>query len=597
MQDTKVCKWYSAKDANLTNNGQSRFVDSKFALDKKTSVVRELIQNSIDAKVGKCVDINLDIVGINREKIPGIEELIRRINLCKQYANVDAMREYDSAIKLLNKSIVYCLKVSDRNTTGVNADIDEKGNSQYRALVYDEGNSYGKGQGTAGSHGVGKRASFILSECNTVFYATKYKSKTGKDICLTEGKYMLSTWYDNDEKMCGDGWFGIVHNNDVKPIENAADYEIDDFFIRTDEYGTDVIAIAIDYENKEAQFKELYINSVLENFYVGIIDKKIRITVFGEMIDDSTIDEVYDKYYVKNKAAYLAGTNKCLLIGNLYDTKRIYKDNKPFVYEIVVSGEKLGDIEIYYDNDNIKNKKYYSVIRSHGMKIRDYKLDTEKEFTAVVKINGKALNESLLKLENAAHDDFLSKNPESGVEYDAIATAALSEIKSVVENFIKEKTKIESADIQKIEGLNSILSLPGKVSTAKLVDREIIPKPPTLPRPPMPPKEKNKTLFSEYSRTPRFIENDGELVVVFDCARDVKAGVIRFSAVDFEGKEVNGMQRYYGTIIAMLDNNFMKTNKNDMYDVTGLSKGRHKISFKISGLLPYKYAIDIFENC
>ena len=42
--------WYSADDKNLSDNRLSRFEDSKFALDKKTSVVRELVQNSIDAK-------------------------------------------------------------------------------------------------------------------------------------------------------------------------------------------------------------------------------------------------------------------------------------------------------------------------------------------------------------------------------------------------------------------------------------------------------------------------------------------------------------------------------------------------------------------
>lgn len=47
--------------------------------------------------------------------------------------------------------------------------------------------------------------------------------------------------------------------------------------------------------------------------------------VFGEVIDASTIDSIFDKYYDTKKGAYLAGTNKCLLIGNLYDSKRIYK--------------------------------------------------------------------------------------------------------------------------------------------------------------------------------------------------------------------------------------------------------------------------------
>lgn len=72
--------WYSADDKNLSDNRLSRFEDSKFALDKKTSVVRELVQNSIDAKVGDCVYVDINVVGIERKKVPCIDELIRRID-------------------------------------------------------------------------------------------------------------------------------------------------------------------------------------------------------------------------------------------------------------------------------------------------------------------------------------------------------------------------------------------------------------------------------------------------------------------------------------------------------------------------------------
>ena len=591
--------WFSAIDNNLCNNGLSRFVDSKFALDKKTSVVRELVQNSIDAKDNNNpksnVEIEIDIQGIERNKVPGIDELIRRIELCKEKANIDARNEYESALKLLKKDKIYCLKVSDRNTTGVSADKDEEGNSQYRALLYDEGNSYGKQRGSAGSHGVGKRASFILSECNTVFYATKYKNSSKEDVCLCEGKYMLSTWVDNGKKMCGDGWFGILENDTVEAIENGQLYNIDDYFLRLEDYGTDVIAVGIDYENKEDKYKELYINSVLENFYVGIIDGKISIKVFGVLINADTIHQVYNEYYVGDKAAYLAGTNKCLLIGNLYDSKRVYMKATPDEIPIEVDGTKLGSILIYFDENNNKKKKYYSIIRDHGMKIRDYKLNTEKEFTAVVKIEGEALNEKLLDIENAAHDDFLTKNPESGIEYPEISTKALKEIQTKVEEYIIERTKIESANVQKIEGLNSVLNLPGKVSTAKIVNKEVKPVIPKPPKPPVPPNVRDKILFKEYVKWPRFMESDDGLIITFECARNIKKGSFYFTAVDFEGKEVKGMDNYNGTVVAMMDGILISKTGN-RYDFKSIKKGRHIIEIKATELLPYKYALDVYEN-
>lgn len=589
--------WYSADDKNLSDNRLSRFEDSKFALDKKTSVVRELVQNSIDAKVGDCVYVDINVVGIERKKVPCIDELIRRIELCKKKANVDAKREYESAIELLNKPIIYCLKVSDRNTTGVSNDTDEDGNSQYRALVYDEGNSFGKGENSAGSHGVGKRASFILSECNTVFYSTKYKSKDGSDKTLTEGKYMLSTWYEDNQKKCGDGWFGMLNEENVAPIEDASEVGIDEFFVRTDGYGTDVIAIAIDFESKEELYRNLYINSVLENFYVGIIDGKISMNVFGEVIDASTIDSIFDKYYDTKKGAYLAGTNKCLLIGNLYDSKRIYKNITPVKYDIEVLGKKLGYISLYFDKTNEKKKKYYSVVRAHGMKIRDYRLDTEREFTAIVKIEGKELNEALLKLENTAHDDFLTKNTESGVKYDEEATSALKKIKDIVENYIRSNTKIESSNIQKIEGISSILNIPGKVSTVRMVEREVIDETPKFKkiRNMQILKDRDKKLFVDYITQPVIIENDNELIVMFEPAREVRKGVIKFSVVDSEDNEIDEIESWLGKVNLLLDNKKIKK-INGFYQFTRISKREHTIKICVSDLMPYRYAVHIFED-
>lgn len=594
-------EWFPVKKYGESIDGTSRFVDSKFALAKGTSVVRELTQNSIDAKddeeyPDKSVEIEIDVKGIDRDKIPGIDELVKRINACLEYANIDAKYEYEHALKLLAKDKIYCLKVSDRYTTGLSADEDEKGDSAFRALIYNEGDSYGKGTGAAGSHGVGKRAAFILSACNTVFYATKYKNANKEDVCLFEGKHMLSDWNDGGQLMHGDGWFGIVEGEKVRPVRDAEKYGVDEYFLRTDDYGTDVIALCIDYENNEEAYKKLYINDVLENFYVGIIDGKITLKVFGEVINSETINDVFKKYYDEERAPYLSGTNKSLLSGNLYDYKRVYVDVKPEEFDIVVKGEKFGNIKIYYDDSNRKKKKYYSIVRGHGMKIKDFKMSTEKEFTAVVKIEGDILNAKLLLIENAAHDDFLKKDLETHIEYPEDSLAALNEITDIVDKYIKERTKIEAEETQKIDGLSSVLSLPGKVSNVRQVDKEVKPVYPKPPKIPQVPSVKNKLPFKDYNLWPRCIEGKNCLKVVFDCNRDVKKGCMSFYAVDFEGKETKGMDTYFGTVIAYMDGQIMKKDNNNNYVFEKIKKGKHIIELRTTDLLPYRYTLHIYEN-
>lgn len=194
------------------------------------------------------------------------------------------------------------------------------------------------------------------------------------------------------------------------------------------------------------------------------------------------------------------------------------------------------------------------------MKIRDYRLDTEREFTAIVKIEGKELNEALLKLENTAHDDFLTKNTESGVKYDEEATSALKKIKDIVENYIRSNTKIESSNIQKIEGISSILNIPGKVSTVRMVEREVINETPKFKkiRNMQILKDRDKKLFVDYITQPVIIENDNELIVMFEPAREVRKGVIKFSVVDSEDNEIDEIESWLGKVNLLLDNKKIK---------------------------------------
>lgn len=598
-----MINWYSAEDRNVGKKVESRFGDSKFALDRRASYIREMVQNSIDVKKDNPVVIKINIDKVNREKIPGIDVLLNIIENCKTVANVDAKREYESALRLLNKEYVYCLKISDYNTLGVVSDPDENYDSRWRALLYDTGNSYKKRAGAAGSHGVGKKATFIISEANTVFYSTMFDSEDGSTKSLTEGKFMLSTWFDESgKKMNGDGWYGNIDiNRDIENCVCALEKDdlntIDDYFVRRDKNGTDVIAIAIDFEEKEEQFKINYINEVLENFYVSIIDGNTVVSVFGEEINAKTIDDVFNRYYDIGSNPILAGTNKCLLVGNLKDNKRVYQNIKPEKIDINIKDENVGYILLYFDNNNEKNKKYYSIIRDHGMKIRDYKLSTEKEFTAVVKVCGEKLNTLLLSLENAAHDDFAPKD-DTGIKYNEDAKAALKQINRKVGDYILARTKIKSEDSQKIEGMESLLNLPGELSVAKPVKNEVkivTPKPKT---PIKPPTIKDKRLVTDYISKPRIIKVKNGYLAFWNLEKNHTDGIIVISAIDSDGKEDKEAVKRMGIIDLKLDGNQLYLNrKGNGYMYQRLSdKNQHKIEFKVINEMPYRLTVDIYEN-
>ncbi len=596
--------WYSAEDNNLGNKQASVFGDSKFALDRRASFIREVVQNSLDVRVKTPVKINISIDKIQKDKIPGIEDLIKRIESCLEKANVDGKREYESALRLLKQEHIYCLKISDSNTKGVIADLDENGESAWRALVYDVGNSYGKSrQGAAGSHGVGKKATFIISEANTVFYSTKYKSINGQDVCLFEGKHMLSTWYDDDTKMCGDGWYGVV--DPTLPVEERViamtldeckKNNIAPYFLRTEEYGTDVIALAINCEGNEEEFKKHYINEVLENFYVAIIDENMEVDVLGEYINAQTIDDVFNKYYERERSAVLAGTNKSLLVGNLYDCKRVYKNIVPIKIPIVIDDDEVGWVNLHFESNNEKGKKYYSIVRTHGMKIKDEKVDSEHEFTAVAKIEGDKLNNLLLMLENAAHDDFAVRD-NTGIKYDEKALEALKQIKNKVEEYIKERTKIEAQAVQKIKGLEALLNLPGKLSTVKLTKQEVVVvKTPRVPVPrPAQPAGSQYHLFHEFKKLPVVINSDKGYDFLFTTHRNLSKGMMKIMVVDFEGKPNKYATRLLEPMVVLMDGTVLNNNEEGF--VFDKMEGclEHRVQVQTKNKIAYNLGIYIYE--
>ena len=75
-------RWYSAPDYNIGKNQESVFGDSKFALDRKASFIREVIQNSLDVKTKNPVEISISIDKIpqNKRDFPKITLLFPKIN-------------------------------------------------------------------------------------------------------------------------------------------------------------------------------------------------------------------------------------------------------------------------------------------------------------------------------------------------------------------------------------------------------------------------------------------------------------------------------------------------------------------------------------
>ena len=302
--------WYFSNESSPSDELVDKLADSKFGMDRWTSFSREIIQNSLDACDDECrpVEVTFDLNNsLTINDIPGGTYTRYVLERCvTQAANKQTKQAYKKGLEILNKPKVYCLKVSDKNTKGVQTGRDQA----WGAFVYDEGRSVKQRPVSAGSHGVGKKVPFIISTCNTVFYATKNKYVINdieySDILL-QGKTMLINWEDsNGQGKSPKGWFGVLNESDpdrkkrILPIKNDSIQNIHPYFVRKDDFGTDVIMIGVNAYGTEDDIQKAIISSVLENFFIAIKENKLKVNVFGVEIQCGTLDKIFQTYYILN---------------------------------------------------------------------------------------------------------------------------------------------------------------------------------------------------------------------------------------------------------------------------------------------------------
>lgn len=240
-----------------------------------SSLARETIQNSLDARkaMEEPVSVSFELIELGTENIGG-DELLRAVSACKQEADDDPRAEPAllAMEKMLGRDKVPCLRVSDRNTTGLNG-------KHWQALVKMQGTSFKNAelQGAGGSHGIGKYAPFTVSKLRTVFYWTSYKEK-GKEVEQFQGKSVLMSHDDADgEQTQGTGFYGLKAGcKELRGADNIPRY----FRLLTTEnapvYGTSLIIAG--FEQTE-DWRRRVASSVIENYFYAIEHNNLSVTI------------------------------------------------------------------------------------------------------------------------------------------------------------------------------------------------------------------------------------------------------------------------------------------------------------------------------
>lgn len=454
----KKWKWNFSKKNEPEHTLVDSFSDSKFNINCVASFTREIVQNSLDAKNGNSAEpvrMKFEIKKIESNKVPGVSDLIYVLNKSLlRLEHKETINKFKRAIEELQQNEIRVLKVSDYNTVGMSQ-------KSWEALLFNEGISSKQSESSAGRHGVGKKASFLMSLCNTVFYATKNIDNE----TFFSGKTVLVDWQEDknkDEWFSRFGWFGEKKENNINFLKNQETNDVDDFFVRKQSYGSDVIILAPIFVDEQYDLNRLIINSILENFYIGLCENKLEVTVNNIEINSKNVDKILDEYYIdKFTKQGIEGSN--ITYGLLKDFRNAYVDNKN--KPIVIKIPRLDSyLDLYITLKTEKAKKYYSFYRDHGMKIKDERYsDADRAFAAIVVARGDEINSFLLRLENAAHDDFvIDTNTDQKVKKND--EVILSYIYDMIKCNIKKITKLDLSDEIELNELNDIIENPGEIS-------------------------------------------------------------------------------------------------------------------------------------
>lgn len=402
-------KWVFKENGGTANADN---IAGKLFLNDYAPLVRESIQNSLDAAISKTepVKVVYRFGKLELSKQSPFFELLKWVDGGMEkfpdkdkrtYKNLRNIKQTLNDIK--QKGVLCYLEVSDENTTGMDYTKDKRlqSGTRFYSFAKSLGNSSKLNQKTsAGSHGVGKVVFQKISKLNTIFVSSK---SSEDDTELFEGISELCTSLIGEKEYEYRGYFCLDETQEPTTDHN----NIPSDFQRT-KYGTSVFVMGVsdNIEHQKAHLRDIE-KAVVENFWLSILQGKLIVQIENAVIEKDTIINLAEKVY---NHPDLYG------IDNSYDIRKYIEavylaetDNK-HIHITDASIPELGEVHLYV----LKNKHGDNCIQY----MRETRMLIKKErhpnygFYGVFVCDGQKGNENLRNSENAEHNQWNSNECE-----------------------------------------------------------------------------------------------------------------------------------------------------------------------------------------
>ena len=449
----KNCKWYFADQPNVQEVGPNNAMEQSFKNHPYAALVRESIQNSLDAVLEKSapVQVVFSFREMNGCDYPEFFSLKEHIEGCLDYYsnNYNAKAIYEPMMKFFadeaHHNHLGYIRVSDYNTKGMSYEKD-KTDSPFYAFVRSAGVSAKDDTSAGGSFGFGKAAYYLLSPISTIMVSTCTKNGDR----FFEGASSLCTHTYRGKKKVA---FGYYDDQDGKPISIEADIPA---HFRRAEPGTDINILGFKMEYKDEAVKEM-IEAVLRNFWFAIYEGKLEVNVNDVVnITKNTIADLMEVYFEgtednTRKAGYYNPRPyfDAVRFANTSSKYRLIEDKLPL----------LGHVCFYvFKCKGAVDKIAY--MRAPQMLVYSQKNKTNYGMYGVFYCDSEEGNDLLRNMENPAHTEWKATNWRSRGRQNGMGRQVLRELDEFINECLNKVFSLKDKIALDIKGLEDFLYIP-----------------------------------------------------------------------------------------------------------------------------------------
>lgn len=381
--------------------------------DRITSLVRESVQNSLDAKRDDVMTVSMEFayLKVDESRFPGRLRFLEILNCCKNFVKSKVEKDFlENGRVALGSTGTHpqlgVLRISDRGTIGLTGMKDYNENGRFRGLVTRMGMGNDDGS-RGGNFGVGKQALFLASKIHTVFFSSV--DNTGYAGHMGVAK--LSSFLD---KKLGSGADGkglradstIYYCNSSFDVENqtgnpviSGQFELANR--NEGDFGTDVFIMGFDPKD-EKKFANSILTVLLTEFVVSIAEGKLAVTLpDGFLLNKESLGKAFEKF-IKSKPGK-KDLREVTSYANLLE--REWKSSPMIPVAPEVPSFPAGAIQYKFvksDEDN-----FCRITREKGMFVHTVKnVCGNAGCVGIAVVRDEGLNATFKEMENESHLEF-----------------------------------------------------------------------------------------------------------------------------------------------------------------------------------------------